>query len=420
MKILFIVPGSGDLFYCGNCFRDNLQVTALRKAGHDVVVMPLYLPLRHGSFRADTPLFFPATTFYTAQRFFARRGMPGWLKRITGSDALLRVASSLSGTTSSEGLEGMTLAMITGEDKAFREMVDQLIAWIREREKPDIIHLSSSLLIGIAREIKRHLQTPIVCSVQDEEVWLDRMKSPDASAAWRGIAENACYTDRFVTTSRFYRSMLLERLPLGKEVEVIYPGVDREKYKTAGYPENPVIGFFYRMNRENGLDILTDAFVKLKEKKTIPGLRLRIGGGYTPKDKPFLRQIRRKLAPYREDVVIEDSYDPGGHARFYREITVLSVPLRFEEGVGIYLCEAFAAGCPAVEPSTGSFPEIVGDAGLLYGRNDGEGLAEALEHLLTDQELLGRCRNNALALSASRYNDVVLAGRLLSVYRMMT
>ena len=23
MKILFIVPGSGDSFYCGNCFRDT-------------------------------------------------------------------------------------------------------------------------------------------------------------------------------------------------------------------------------------------------------------------------------------------------------------------------------------------------------------------------------------------------------------
>ena len=54
MKILFIVPGSGDSFYCGNCFRDNLQASALRKAGHEVIVMPLYQPLRHRSFQADT------------------------------------------------------------------------------------------------------------------------------------------------------------------------------------------------------------------------------------------------------------------------------------------------------------------------------------------------------------------------------
>ncbi len=114
MKILFIVPGSGDSFYCGNCFRDNLQATALRKAGHEVIIMPLYLPLRHRTFQADTPLFFPATTFYAAQKLFPGKHMPNWLKRITASEGLLNMASSLSGSTSAEGMEQMTLAMITG------------------------------------------------------------------------------------------------------------------------------------------------------------------------------------------------------------------------------------------------------------------------------------------------------------------
>lgn len=35
------------------------------------------------------------------------------------------------------------------------------------------------------------------------------------------------------------------------------------------------------MNEENGLDLLAEAFVKLKKKDTVPNLRLRIGGGYT-------------------------------------------------------------------------------------------------------------------------------------------
>ncbi|MDL2278008.1 glycosyl transferase, partial [Parabacteroides sp. OttesenSCG-928-G07] len=142
MKILFIIPGSGDAFYCGNCFRDNLQASALRKAGHEVVIMPLYLPLKHQSFQADTPLFFPATTYFVAQKFFGEKKMPGWLKRITGSDSMLNMASSMSGTTSAEGMEEMTISMITGDDPAFREQVQQLIDWINHQEKPDIIHLS--------------------------------------------------------------------------------------------------------------------------------------------------------------------------------------------------------------------------------------------------------------------------------------
>lgn len=417
MKILFIVPGSGDSFYCGNCFRDNLQASALRKAGHEVIVMPLYLPLKHESFQGDTPLFFPATTFYTAQKFFGKRKMPGWLKRLTGSDALLNMASSMSGSTSAEGLEEMTLSMITGEDAAFQDMVDQLIRWVKDSENPDIIHLSSTLLIGIAKEIKQYMRTPIVCSVQDEEVWIDLLEGGYASAAWQGIAENARYIDRFVTTSRFYKEIFCERLPRVTEVDVIYPGVDQEKYASTDYPEDPVIGFFYRMNRENGLDLLAEAYVKLKEKNTIPNLRLRIGGGYTGKDKRFLESVRKKLAPYREYVVIEDAYSLEEHARFYKEITVLSVPLRFEEGVGLYLCEAFAAGRPAVEPATGSFREIVDKAGVIYEPNDSDSLATALETLLTDPDLLERCRKNALTLSATRYSDRVLAEKLMNMYQ---
>ena len=92
MKILFIIPGAGDSFYCGNCFRDSLHANALRKAGHDAVIMPLYLPLRDESFRADTPLFFPATSFYLSQKYFKRKSMPRWMERMLNSDFSLDMA----------------------------------------------------------------------------------------------------------------------------------------------------------------------------------------------------------------------------------------------------------------------------------------------------------------------------------------
>ena len=106
----------------------------------------------------------------------------------------------------------------------------------------------------------------------------------------------------------------------------------------------------------------------------------------------------------------------GEHADFYRKITVLSVPLRFQEGVGLYLCESFAAGRPAVEPDTGSFAEIVGDAGLIYKPNDAQHLANALERMLTDRQLYEQCQKSASALVEERYNDGVLAERLTRLY----
>lgn len=420
MKILFIIPGSGDSFYCGNCFRDNLQASALRKAGQDVAIMPLYLPLKHTSFQADTPLFFPATTYYIAQKFFRKRKMPKWLASFIGSGTLLNMASSLSGTTSAEGMEGMTLSMITGDDPAFVDQVNRLIHWINTQEKPDIIHLSSTLLTGIAKALRQETNIPIVCSVQDEEVWIDSLNQKDAAMAWQGIAENIRFIDHFITTSLFYKEVVSKRIPqITGITDVIYPGVNRNKYISVAYPENPVIGFFYRMNEENGLDILAKAFVELKKRNTIPRLRLKIGGGYSGKDKPFLKKIQKILAAYSEDIEINHSYSLEEHARFYSTITVLSVPITFEEGVGLYLCEAFAAGRPAVEPATGSFPEIVGEAGLIYAPNDSDTLADALEKLLSDKEYYKQTVEKAVELSTTRYNEEVLAQKLLILYKQV-
>ena len=416
MKVLFIIPGSGDSFYCGNCFRDNLQAMALRKAGHEVIIMPLYLPLKQNSFQGDVPLFFPATTYYVEQKMFGNRKMPSWLKRMLGLDTLLEMASSLSGTTSAEGMEDMTLSMIEGEGRAFEENVRELIEWVKQTKKPDIIQLSSSLLLGIAKELKKETGIPIVCSLQDEEVWIDSLKSEFVEKAWRGVLANAKYVDRFITTSQYYQQVVETKLPQLGRVDLIYPGIDVSKYQSKEYPIDPTIGFFYRMNELDGLDILADAFVLLKQRGSVPHLKLRIGGGYMSPDKKLVNRVKRTLKPYSSDVVIEEDYDMDEHADFYRKITVLSVPLRFQEGVGLYLCEAFAAGRPVVEPNTGSFAEIVGQAGLIYEPNDAQHLADALEKILTDKQIFDKCREHALALSKERYDDMILANRLSELY----
>src|SRR5215469_16208805 len=135
MKILLVIPGSGDTFYCGNCFRDNLHAQALRNAGQDVVIMPLYLPLTDKSFRADTPLFFPATSYYVSQKYFGEGKMPPIFEKILDSPSVLRLASSFSGTTSAKGMEQMTLSMIQGNDTCFAKQAEKLIDWIVNHDR---------------------------------------------------------------------------------------------------------------------------------------------------------------------------------------------------------------------------------------------------------------------------------------------
>ena len=417
MKILLIIPGSGDTFYCGNCFRDNLHAQALRNAKQDVVIMPLYLPLTGKSFRADTPLFFPATSYYVSQKYFGERKMPQVFEKILDSPAVLRLASHFSGTTSAKGMEQMTLSMIKGSDKHFEYQPEKLINWIMNHDRPDIIHLSSSLLIGIAKALKSQINIPVVCSLQDEEIWVDSLESKYAQEAWLSIRDNSAYVNRFIASSEFYKSVALSKIPEIGEIDVVYPGVNNKKYESPNYPEEPVIGFFYRMNYENGLDILAQSFVELKSENTIPNLKLKIGGGYTRENKNFVNRIRNILKPYIEDVIWSEHYSLDEHAAFYKEISLICAPLRFDEAFGLYLCEAFAAGRPAVMPDTGSFSEIVEDAGLLYSPNDSEHLTEALRKILLDAGLYEKCKQNALRLSHEKYNDEITARNLLKIYR---
>lgn len=417
MKILFIIPGAGDNFYCGNCFRDNLYASALRKAGHEVIISPLYLPLKHESFRTESPLFFPATSYYLAHKYFKSAKMPSWINKVAGSAFMLNFAASKSGTTSPKGLEELTLSMINGEDEVFLSEINKLVEWIKTVEKPDIIHLSSSLLIGIAKFLRNKLQIPMVCSLQDEEVWIDEMEQRYASQAWQQIAENTRYVDKLITTSDYYKTIALKKIAAIDAIEVIYPGFDEEKYADSSELNEPVIGFFYRMNEKNGLHILVDAFIKLKQQNTIPGLKLKIGGGFNAQDKKYLKRLKNKLSPYRSDVDFRESYSLDEHKKFYQSISVISVPITFDEGIGLYLCEAFAAGVPAVVPATGSIPEIVANAGILYHPNTADSLADALEQALANPTRHQQLKSEAKKLGLTRYNADLSAKKLIELYQ---
>ena len=68
LKIIHIIPGSGGSFYCGNCLRDSKYFDAFRKMGHDVVKIPMYLPLFSDEHDiSDVPVFYGAISIYLKQ-----------------------------------------------------------------------------------------------------------------------------------------------------------------------------------------------------------------------------------------------------------------------------------------------------------------------------------------------------------------
>ena len=175
MKVVHIVPGSGGTFYCQNCMRDQALVMTLRRQGVDVVMVPMYLPMfTDGDPVADdTPVFFGGINVWLQQQMELFRKTPRWLDRIFDSKWMLRRAATMEGTTSAGDLGPMTLSMLEGTEGNQRKEVERLVEWLAEHEHPDLVHISNALLIGLAPAIKAALNVPIVCTLQDEDWWLD-------------------------------------------------------------------------------------------------------------------------------------------------------------------------------------------------------------------------------------------------------
>src|SRR5262245_49843095 len=143
MDILQLTPGAGAMF-CGNCLRDNALVAALRGLGHNVLMVPLYLPLTldEADQSFGTPIFFNGINVYLEHKSALFRNAPHWLHNLLASPLLLKWAAGRVGKTSAQHLGGLTLSMLKGETGNQARELNDLISWLRTQPKPDVIFLS--------------------------------------------------------------------------------------------------------------------------------------------------------------------------------------------------------------------------------------------------------------------------------------
>jgi len=283
MKVVNIVPGFGGTFYCGNCLRDSGMTEALQKLGAEAHTLPIYLPLFTDNIntQTDTPVFYGAVNIYLKQNFGFLRKMPAWLYRFFNSPFFLRYAAGKAGSTRTQGLEEMTLSMLRGHEGYQQDELEMLIAYLRDHEKPDVVHLSNALLLGLAYKIKTELGVPVVCSLQDEDVWVDAMQGQYRQKVWDMMSEKGKDVDAFIAVSDFFAEVMAQKMQIPSEkLHTILVGIDNAKYFY--HPpevENPVIGYLSRMNPENGFGVLCDAFLLLKQQPGFSQVRLRVSGG---------------------------------------------------------------------------------------------------------------------------------------------
>ena len=403
MKILHIIPGSGGSFYCGNCMRDSKYVPALKALGHDVVKLPMYLPLfANVEEKNDTPVFYGAVSIYLKQLYPIFRKAPKWVDKLLNAKPLLNLAAKYSGSTDAKGLEEMTVSMLMGEEGQQSEELERMVDWIAEHYQPDVIHLSNALLLGLAPTLKRRLNSVLICSLQDEDVWVDVMEPRFRDHVWGLMQKAVEYIDGFVAVSDYYAARMKENMKIPAEkLTSIHIGVD-----PADYFPHPVenkkrtIGYVSRMCHDNGLDILVDAFIGLKKKTGFEDVTLMITGGSTGLDTKYLNELKNSIKNHHltDQVSFHEDFSEEGLKEFYEKVLLLSVPVRNGEAFGIYLLEAMASGVPVIQPALGAFPEIINlsGGGVVYQPNEPAFLTQALADILSDPDLIAQLSQSAI------------------------
>ncbi|MFP6901037.1 MAG: glycosyltransferase family 4 protein [Opitutales bacterium] len=390
MKLAFITPGTGN-YYCGVCMRDNSLARHLRELGHDVFVLPMYLPrfLDEEPVHEDSPIFFGGINVYLQYKFSLFRHTPAWMDRFFDSKWLLRKAAARSNMTDGKELGEITLAMFKGEDGPIAKEVGKVVDWFRKHEKPDAVLLSTILLSGLGRVVRRKLDIPVFGFLQGEDSFLDSLPDDYSEQAWDLLSKDVAELDACIAPSRYFSQEMSKRLKIPeKKLHLLPNGISLDGYSPRDAPAAiPCMGFLARLCPLKGLDVFVDAYLEIMQRGNHPELELRVAGGMTKEDEPYLNEQKKKLdaAGLLDKATFLPNVDREEKLTFLRDLTVFSVPARFPEAFGLYVVEALAAGVPVVLPEEGAFPEIVESTGggLLYKPNEPGALADALEDLLS-------------------------------------
>jgi glycosyltransferase involved in cell wall biosynthesis len=400
----------------------------------------MYLPLTLDEEAAspETPIFFGGVSTYLREKVPWLRHMPRWLDRLLSQRAFLRlVAGKAAAKTGGPDVAKLTLSMLRGEQGNQAAEIDELIAWLREHGKPDVIWFSTALQAGLARRIKEELRVPVIGFLQGEDSFIDGLGGDWPRQVWALMGERLRDADRWIAPSAYFADLMAKRMGWSEaereqRVQVIPNGMSLDGYSTerASSSEQRAlsVGYLARFTRGKGIGLLVEAFILLKKRGRFSELQLRCAGAMTEGDARYVEKLKARLAEVgcAEDVSWHPNVSREEKIAFLEGLTVFSVPATYGEAFGMYVIEALAAGTPVVLPNHAGFPELVSatGGGRLFdlGKNDAENaerLADALEAVLAAPEEARALAARGRAVVEREYTMTRLAERLVGITREM-
>jgi glycosyltransferase involved in cell wall biosynthesis len=436
MKIVHITAGAGGRL-CGSCLHDNALVQGLRVRGRDAILVPAYVPTTTDEDNvAIDRIVMGGVNVWLEEHVPLFRKLPrfldGTLGRLLDSRWLLAWLSSRTGSTRPADLGPLTASTLLGEQGHQRKEVEKLAAWLAAEMKPDVVHLSNALLVGLARRVKQATGARIVCSLSGEDIFIEQIPAPHYDRIRGLLRERAADVDQFVALNQSFARFMAGYLDVPEEnITVIPHGLDRKGFPSTAPDLSArrrsrsgrlVVGFLARACPEKGLEQLVRSLPLLARDRDVEVLA---AGAEVDSEHGY----RARCLSVAQELGVSERFrwlgqvDRPGKLRLLESIDVFVMPTLFPEAKGIPVIEAMAAGVPIVAPAHGTFPELLDDerAGLLHAPGDPADLARVIGRLLDDVELALRCGRHGHQLSLARHTADQMAAAHEELYtRLLT
>jgi glycosyltransferase involved in cell wall biosynthesis len=419
MRILQLTAGAAGM-YCGTCLRDNSLAAALMKLGHDVTLLPLYTPtLTDEANVSNGKIFFGGISVYLEQNYALFRKTPWLLDKLWDSKAALKMAAKRTILVDPHFLGEMTVSMLEVEHGRLTKELQKMLRWLEAEPRPDIVNLPYTLLIGLAAPLKKSLQSPVCCTLQGEDLFLEGLQEPYKTHALDLIRQNIPRIDCFLAVSEYYAEFMCRYLGIpDRKMEIAPLGVSTEGYRAApsSANEKPRVGYFARIAPEKGLHILADAYKLVRD--TGFDCTLEAAGYMAPEQRPYLEGIEKQMREWGLEFLYRGALDRSQKIAYLESLDVLSTPTVYADPKGMFVLEAMAAGVPVVQPDHGAFPEIIRKTGggLLVEPENPRSLADGLLKVLRDRELRHTLGLRAHSGVREHYRVDAMAARTVEIF----
>jgi len=423
MRITYITAGAGEM-YCGSCIRDNALAAELMASGHDVELLPMYVPtLTDEENVSNNRVFYGGISVYLEQHLSVFRHTPWLLDRLWESPWLLRTVAGRSVQTRPERLGNLTVSVLEGHHGNQAKEIEKLLHWLKHQPKTDVVDISNSMLIALAKPLKETLQVPVCCTLQGEDIFLGNLQEPYRERALNLIEKSVPYVDRFLAVSKYCAEHMSQFLNIPREkIEVVPLGININGYTRRPYGKTDrfTLGYFGRVAPEKGVHILCEIYKKLRSTGKITSGALKIGGYLAHEHETYLSSILEQVRQWGLDseVTYEGKLDRVKKIEFFNKVDVLAVPALYDAPKGLALLEAMACGVPIVVSRRGTYTELIEQTGggLLIPPDNSEAFMEAIGQLVSDPIRREELSANGIAGVNSYYTTATMASRALAVY----